>query len=176
LPAGIVWLVSLIWQESDVNEKVLDELPLINARHQRPTAWDFWFRKGVQTHLRIDFADGPSVWGYYGEHSFASYAKDGRDLYLETIYREKLIQANDASGAAPGLWFGEPHPYSHGGWVRFDEAVRIEFYNLGDAATAAKATEDPKGAGTGKAGQPPPSRRPAPPPPPPPPPPKREGT
>ena len=57
----------------------------INERHQQPTGWDFWFAKGFTTHVRILYPNGPTVWGYYGRDSFASYAKDGLNLYLVSM-------------------------------------------------------------------------------------------
>jgi hypothetical protein len=125
-PATVVWLATLVWQESGANNWVLGKLRL-NARHQQPTGWDFWFRKKFKVHVRVVYADGRSVWGYYGEHSFASYAKDGRDLYLEYVFDEE--RDDDP-------WFGHWHPGNRGAWVRADDAVCIEFYDLGDGRTS----------------------------------------
>jgi hypothetical protein len=154
-PAGLVWrgvlaiigpalavcAATLIWQESGANQRVQRALPLVNERHQQPTGWDFWFRKGIKTHVRIVLADGSNVWGYYGEQSFASYAKDGRDLFLECIYRERMIEPDDASDDAPGPWFGKPHPNGRGGWVDLADAVRVEFYDLLDGTSTETTAE-----------------------------------
>jgi hypothetical protein len=161
-PAGVVWLSTLIWQESGRNEWALDKLHM-NARHQRPTSWDFWFRKGIKTHLRIIYADGRSVWGYYGDRSFASYAKDGLDLFLEAVYREKTLRPAEATSEPPRPWFGKLKPKCRGAWVKVDDAVCIELYDFHDARkpeTPGARTPETAGSGTGGAAsapQPPPA-------------------
>jgi hypothetical protein len=117
-PAVIVWYSTLRFQTSDAKTKSLEWLK-VNDRHQLPSGWDFWFSKGYLAHLRIVFPDGPTIWGYFGEDSFVSYAKDGLNLYLEAIYEE-----------APGPWFGESNPRSCGAWVKVDDAVLVEFYDF----------------------------------------------
>lgn len=134
-PATVVWLGTLLWHESGANERVLDKLHL-NTRHQQPTGWDFWFRKRFRTYVRIIYPDGRSVWGYYGEKSFASYAKDGRDLFLEYIYPESPSDAEDDHP-----WFGDWNDDNRGGWVRADDAICMEFYDLGDGEASSTPTE-----------------------------------
>jgi len=151
VPATVVWLSTLVFRESGVAEK-LAELVRLNARHQQPTAWDFWFRQGLKSHVRVIYADGRSVWGYYGDNSFASYAKDGHDLFLEHIYREREIRERADSEDAPGSWFGRAHERNRGGWVKVDDAVCIEIYDFDDAQEAATAPADTasqRAAGTG---------------------------
>jgi hypothetical protein len=131
-PAAAVWAATLIWQESGANNWVLSKLPLFNERHQRPTAWDYWFRKGSKTYVRVIYADGNSVWGYYGEESFASYAKDGLALYLEQIFRERVVKEDEENGEVGGPWFGPRHPFGRGAWVNVDDAVSVEFYAFDD--------------------------------------------
>lgn len=137
-PAGVVWLGTLVWQESGLNNWMLSKLPLFNERHQRPTAWDFWFRKGAQTYVRIVFPDGRSIWGYYGALSFASYAKDGLDVYLECVFREITVQEDEDHVGGP--WFGRSHPNCRGAWVKVDEAISVEFYALDDVESSAAPT------------------------------------
>lgn len=131
-PATAVWVSTLIFRESGASTRLAGRLHL-NARHQQPTAWDYWFRKGLKSHVRVVYSDGRSVWGYYGERSFASYAKDGRDLFLEHIYPEREIPESEDSEDRAGPWFGTPHASNRGGWVKIDDAVCIEIYDLGDA-------------------------------------------
>ena len=140
VPAGAVWLSTMIWQESGANNRVLSKLPLFNERHQRPTAWDFWFRKGAQTYVRVIFPDGKSIWGYYGEQSFASYKKDGLDLYLEQVFREKTVSEDESDNEVGGPWFGKRHPLGRGAWVKVDEAVSVEFYAFDDGEPSATPT------------------------------------
>jgi hypothetical protein len=132
--AGTVALATLAWHESGANGAVLERLGF-NERHQRPTAWDYWFGQRFESRLKISFADGTTVWGYYGRDSFASYAKDGRDLYLEGVYRERIVLEDEADDEAGGPWFGRSHPNSCGAWLNLDDAVRIEFYDLDDGGT-----------------------------------------
>jgi hypothetical protein len=132
-PATAVWFSTLLWHETGASDHLLVRLHL-NVRHQQPTAWDFWFGKKFKTHVRVVYSDGHSVWGYYGGASFASYAKDGRDLYLEYIFPEE-------AGDPP--WFGAWRAENRGGWVRVDDAVCIEFYDADhdQASIAAPAIE-----------------------------------
>jgi hypothetical protein len=160
-PAAVVWFSTLLFRESGVGAR-LSELVRLNARHQEPTAWDFWFRQGLKSHLRIVFPEGRSVWGYYGDRSFASYAKDGLDLFLEHIYRECEIPDDPDSDDAAGSWFGQAHERNRGGWVKVDGAVCIEVYDFANgkdtaAASAATATERTTGTGgSAAAGESPP--------------------
>lgn len=140
-PATAVWVSTLIFRESGASARLAGGLRL-NARHQQPTAWDYWFRRGLKSHVRIVYADGHSVWGYYGESSFASYAKDGRDLFLEHIYPEREILETDGSDDRAGPWFGTPHGSNRGGWVKVDDAVCIEIYDLGDGEDSEAAPTD----------------------------------
>ena len=140
VPAGAVWLSTMIWEESGANNWVLSKLPLFNERHQRPTAWDYWFRKGAKTYVRVIFPDGRSIWGYYGEQSFASYKKDGLDLYLEHVFRETTVREDQTGQEVGGAWFGKRHPLSRGAWVKVDEAVSVEFYAFDDGEPPATPT------------------------------------
>lgn len=153
VPATVVWLSTLVSRESGASEKFA-EFARLNARHQQPTAWDFWFRQGLKSHVRVVYGDGRSVWGYYGDNSFASYAKDGLDLFLEHIYREREIADRSESEDAPGSWFGQAHERNRGGWVKVDDAVCIEIYDFDDAQEAAATTASAasgRAAGTGGA-------------------------
>lgn len=137
-PAAIVWYSTLRFQSSRAKAKLLGWLN-INERHQQPTGWDFWFAKGFKTHVRIVYPDESIIWGYYGADSFASYAKDGLNLYLEAIYRAQLVVESETSNDVPGLWFGKPHANSCGGWVKVDEAVLVELYDFSNGDQSADA-------------------------------------
>jgi hypothetical protein len=143
LPAIAVWYSTLRFEASWLKAWMLTTLR-INERHPKPTGWDFWFRQCYQTHVRVVYPDGTSVWGYYGADSFASYAKDGRDLYLEAIYRERTV-ADDGSDDRPGPWFGNVDPNSYGGWVNVDSAVLVELYDLSNADEASRTATDQPG-------------------------------
>jgi hypothetical protein len=140
-PAALVWLWTLLLHETGLSRRAMERVGL-NARHQEPTAWDHWFRKGLKSHLRIDYRDGRSVWGFYGEDSFASYAKDGRDLFLEHIYPERTILDDDDSEDAAGPWFGTAHESNRGGWVSLEGAVCIEIYDFQNGKGASPAPSE----------------------------------
>jgi uncharacterized protein DUF6338 len=140
-PATFVWLWTLLLHETGLSRRAMERAHL-NARHQEPTAWDHWFRKGLKSHLRIVYRDGRSVWGFYGEDSFASYAKDGRDLFLEHIYPERTVVDEEHSEDAAGPWFGTAHESNRGGWVGLDGAVCVEIYDFKDAQSSAPTSPE----------------------------------
>lgn len=128
VPASLVWLGTVLAHELGITRRVLEAVRL-NGRHLEQTAWDFWFGRGLKGHVRIVYANGRSVWGYYGEESFASYAKDGRDVFLEHIYDERVVD-DDGGDSVPGAWFGKAHEANRGGWVNLEDAVSIEIYDF----------------------------------------------
>ena len=140
-PATVVWLSTLLLHETGLSRRAMERAHL-NARHQEPTAWDHWFRKGLKSHVRIVYSDGRSVWGFYGEDSFASYAKDGRDLFLEHVYPERNIVDDADSEDAAGPWFGTAHESNRGAWVSLDGAVCVEIYDFEDAQNSAPASPE----------------------------------
>ena len=144
-PATAVWLATLLWQETGAKAWLLRKLKL-NARHRQPAGWDFWFRQGYKTYVKIVFADGHTVWGFYGENSFASYAKDGRDLYLEYLLPEDKIEDETS-------WFGAWNEDNRGVWVNLEDAIHVEFYSPGDANSAAEEGGGAEARGTGGAHQ-----------------------
>jgi hypothetical protein len=97
-----------------------------------------WPGTGHESPRRLAALRTP-LWAYYGEESFASYAKDGRDLYLEYVFPE--AGGSEDEGIPP--WFGTWHPENRGGWVRVDEAMCVEFYDLDDGDTSAQAPGGP---------------------------------
>lgn len=159
-PAGLVLLGALIvlvpslaiaettrrWHASALREKALDKLK-INARHMVPTAWDHYFGNTRDVYVRATFADGRRVLGYYGEHSFAAYAKDGGDLYLERLY---------APDSPKNQFFGDVAHMTNGVWIKAGEAVWIEFYTpeTVDEPAEQPTTEPPDSEPPGEAGWP----------------------
>jgi hypothetical protein len=84
------------------------------------------------------------VLGYYGGRSFAAYAEDGRDLYLERAYE---LGANG--------WFDHEVDGNRGVWINADNAVSVEFYtpngddrNTQNSASASASTRARRGEGT----------------------------
>lgn len=163
-PAELVWRAALLilvpalllanatrlWAGSRAQRRLL-KLLRINERHEVPTAWDHFFAQGREAHIRVTLNDGVRVLGYYGPNSFAAYAKDGRDLYLEQLY--SVDQETD--------WFDAPMDDNRGVWVRTDEAVSIEFYTPGNeqeqgqrqaAKSAEPASEEGRSSGSKRIG------------------------
>ena len=140
-PACTVWLWTLLLHETGLSRRATERAHL-NVQHQVPTAWDHWFRKGLKSHLRIVYSDGRSVWGFYGGDSFASYAKDGRDLFLEHIYPERIIVDDHDSDNAAGPWFGTAHELNRGGWVSLDGVVCVEIYDFGNVEASTPASPE----------------------------------
>ena len=92
--------------------------------------------------VRVTFADGKRVLGYYGPKSFAAYSKDGGDLFLE-----KLYTPNDPDNQ----WFGAEVPGLSGLWIKAADAVCIEFYTPMDGG---KAEEHEPSGGDQEGGRP----------------------
>jgi hypothetical protein len=148
VPSAIIATATRFWYGSKLQHWAL-ERARINPRHLQPTAWDFYFRKRAGAYVRVTFKDGAQLLGFYGTESFAAYAKDGRDLFLECVY------APDDEG-----WFGQMQAGTTGAWVDAQEAVYIEFYtDRYEPPTdpeAAGATSGPE-AGTNAGGTGPPT-------------------
>jgi hypothetical protein len=92
----------------------------INKLHEEPTGWDFFFRQGRRAYVRVTFKDGGRVYGFYGGASFAAYAKDGPDLFLERVYAD----VDD--------WFGPEANNTCGVWIKTQDVVSVEFYSVED--------------------------------------------
>ena len=125
VPPLIVATATRAWDATTPETKVIGGLRKqlaarlrLNARHQQPTGWDYFFRQRHNVYVRVTMPDGSRVLGFYGAESFAAYAKDGGDLYLERLY------APDENG-----YFGPEAAGNHGVWIRAGEAVAVEFYN-----------------------------------------------
>lgn len=149
-PAQLVWRAGILilvpafvvanstrWWAGSEPQRRLHRLLKINSRHEEPTAWDHHFRQRGQSYVRLTAESGARIYGYYGERSFAAYAKDGRDLFLERVY----IEDDD--------WFGREVTGSAGVWVSTEKIVAAEFYNPfdGESQHATDAGDTPVGGG-----------------------------
>jgi hypothetical protein len=144
VPSLVIATATRLWSGSSPQARMLGWLK-INERHEQPTAWDYFFRQRRNVYARITTTGGGRVLGFYGARSFAAYAKDGRDLYLERIY-----------SPAAQEWFGPEIPHNRGVWVKTDDIVSIEFYDpvhgTEEPATASTAEDSTgPGSGTGRA-------------------------
>lgn len=83
-PAVLVAIVTLVMHESGASRRLQGFLR-VNARHQVPTGWDFYFRQRPNVYVRVLLSNGKTIVGYYGGASFAAYSKDGGDLYLQQV-------------------------------------------------------------------------------------------
>ena len=127
-PALVIATVTRLWYGSRLQEWCLDCLR-INRNHLQPTGWDHFFRKAEDAHVRVTLKDGGRVYGYYGSDSFAAYAKDGGDLFLERVFKEE--DEWFASEAACGVW------------LPLKDVVCVEFYPPEHADTVEAAGETP---------------------------------
>ncbi|MCW2987050.1 MAG: hypothetical protein JWR63_4620, partial [Conexibacter sp.] len=165
-PAQLVWRAAIallapsiavatatrLWEGSPPQRGV-QWLARINGRHEQPTGWDWFFEQTRCAYVRIALKGGGWVFGFYGSASFAAYAKDGGDLYLERVY------ARDEENN----WFGEEMKGNIGVWVKMDDVVSTEFYDPDyepEAIGEATGAEEPEysrsqGAATDQAGAPP---------------------
>jgi Family of unknown function (DUF6338) len=122
IPSIVIATATRAWSGSKAQALAL-RFARINERHEEPTGWDYFFQQRGEAYVRVTFKDGGRVYGYYGPYSFAAYAKDGRDLYLERVYAED----DD--------WFGPESAGTCGVWVKTEDAVAVEFYSRADAGT-----------------------------------------
>lgn len=128
VPPILVANATRLWAGSKAQTRLLTALK-INARHEQPTGWDYFFRQRANVYVRVTKPDGSRILGFYGSKSFAAYAKDGRDLFLERVF------IPDKQG-----WFGPEAPMNRGVWVRTEDAVAIEFYNPDHGTTTSTPT------------------------------------
>lgn len=127
VPSFLIATATRVFDDSRLHRWLLERAK-INARHQQPTGWDYFFRQGRGAYVRVTFPEGGRVYGYYGGDSFAAYAKDGRDLYLEKVCAEE----DD--------WFGPAAGDTCGVWIKAQDAVSIEFYSPPHDTTSATPT------------------------------------
>jgi len=127
----IVAFVTWLWSRWGARKSLLERVGF-NPRHTEATAWDFFFRQGQAVYVKIRLTTGEQLAGYYGSESFAAYARDGRDLFLE--------QACDWDEEAG--WFGDPVEASCGVWINPGNAVAVEFYNPGQDETSVPQDAD----------------------------------
>jgi hypothetical protein len=144
VPAVIVAGSTLLLSRWRRRGPLLERIGL-NSRHNEPTAWDFFFRQARNAYVTIRLVDGHQVAGYYGSESFAAYAKDGRDLFLE--------QGCDWDAEAE--WFAEPVPESCGIWVNTTNAVLVEFYTPGSNGETTQQNPSAGAAADREEGRPP---------------------
>lgn len=85
--------------------------------HRIPTAWDYRFREfSTETFLLVTLKDGTLIAGRMKEGSFASSAKDGRDIYIAELWQI----------AADGQWsIAEP---ARGMLLCGDDIRYVEFF------------------------------------------------
>lgn len=107
------------WNRSAVRAAVLDRAK-ISAAHATPSGWEHFFLQGRVAFVRVTLQDKRVVGGYFGNKSFAGYTADVPDLFLEQ--RWVLDPTTD--------WFVSPAPGSVGLYVRANEIVSVEFYEV----------------------------------------------
>lgn len=115
--ASLVATATRLWDGSEARKQTLKALD-INKHHLTPTGWDHLFANTWDMCVRVTLSSGEKVLGYYGDESFAAYAKDGPDLFLEQLYEA------DEDG-----WFKGSSNGSRGVWINAADVVWIEFYD-----------------------------------------------
>lgn len=118
--ASVIATATRLWDDSKSLRPATLKLLGINQRHLTPTGWDFLFADTYETCVRVTLSSGQKILGYYGRESFAAYAKDGADLFLQSLYE------SDKNG-----WFKGAADGSRGVWISASEVVCIEFYDPG---------------------------------------------
>ena len=113
LPSAAIATATRAWSGSRAQALVF-RLARINEHHEEPTGWDYFFRQRREAYVRVTFKDGARVYGFYGSQSFAAYAKDGPDLFLERVYSD----VDD--------WFGPEAAGIRGVWIRTQDIVCVE--------------------------------------------------
>lgn len=59
----------------------------LNVSHPIPTAWDYYFSRQIATYVIVTLIDGTRLYGYWGDNSYCSSSKEGRDIYIEKLYQ-----------------------------------------------------------------------------------------
>lgn len=113
------------WDQSrDIRPTLMRTLG-ISETHTTRSGWDYFFRDGVETLVRITLDDERVVAGYFGRSSLAASSGDTQDIFLER--RWELDQRG---------WFLQPTPSSMGVWVPRQHIVSVEMYRPQPAGTS----------------------------------------
>lgn len=89
----------------------------INTVHPIPVAWDYIFSKTEQpVWLLVTLKDNNLIGGYFGDKSFAGNNIDGKDVYIQEVYK-----------VSDGQW--QKVEQSGGMWIAADKIKHIEFRN-----------------------------------------------
>ena len=88
----------------------------INTTHPIPSAWDYIFSKAESEWILVTLKDDSIVAGWFGSESFAASIADGKDIYIQEVYR-----------IDEGKW-GKLERKS-GIWIEAEQIKHIEFIN-----------------------------------------------
>jgi len=83
-----------------------------------PTSWDFTFEKERPSWIIVRLKDGSSVYGFFGNQSFAGDDPDERDLFIEAVFIPK----------DGGHW--QPVADTGGILIKASEIATIEFKRI----------------------------------------------
>jgi hypothetical protein len=128
VPSITVATATRLWAGSQAQQWVR-KVSKINVRHELPTGWDYYFEQTRCAYVRIALKGGGWVFGFYGSDSFAAYAKDGGDLYLERVF-----------ACGDENWFGEEMQGQMGVWVKMHDVVSVEFYDPQNESESTRET------------------------------------
>lgn len=110
----VLGMIAGISTKKEWTRKLLKKIGL-NPIHGVPTAWDYVMDRPAW--VIITLKDNSTIYGFYGENSFASTVPSERDIYVEVTYDFK----NDN-------WI--PDDRSAGILIPHSQIKHIEFFNL----------------------------------------------
>jgi hypothetical protein len=131
---AIVATFSRWWQQSEKLRPGLLKRLGIHETHATSTAWDALFERRKAAMVRVVLNDQRVLGGYYGAESFAPYAQESQDLFLEQRWR-----LDDKR------WFLEPIESSQGLWLSAGSIVSLELYDPVTDEPATKAAKEKGG-------------------------------
>jgi Family of unknown function (DUF6338) len=117
-PIGLGLIATFLGRRTSI-QRVLSGL---GFRVQRfiPTAWDFVFGQENPSWVIVRLKDGTSVFGFFGNQSFAGDDPDERDFFIEAVF-----QPDDAKH-----W--QPVRDTRGILIRSSEIATIEFKQIAE--------------------------------------------
>ena len=103
----------------------------IKALHPIPDAWDYVFSNTESVYIRVTLTDGSSVYGWYGNGSFASTEFGERDIYISSLWE------TNSSGMSQKI------PDNKGILIKGEQIKYIEFWDAPEEVNV-KQEHEPK--------------------------------
>jgi hypothetical protein len=122
----VLGIIAGISTKKEWTRKLLKKIG-INPIHSVPTAWDYVMDRPAW--VIITLKDNSTIYGFYGEKSFASTVPNERDIYIEVTYDFEEEQ-----------WISDDR--SAGIWIQHSEIKHIEFFNLSNGGEENERKKD----------------------------------